>query len=243
MAPAEKALPEKAAPIKAVVAVAPPKPIAVFQIRDPLVYPKDAKLDGSNSGTAWPGPWRASNAALGIAADRRTRVMILGGAAVSSVRCEIAPFPAVESSGFCFLCSITHPGSQGPVLSLGALSPANGNGPAPVLLIPKGDKLIVSLPKITQTIEIASKGTSRLATLWTFKKQTDGKFECTLTVYLNPVLARKNRFVATPALTCVINDFSPPDVIELAQESIGTSKLGANISDIRIAPSLLEAFK
>ena len=243
MAPTEKALPEKVASTKAVVPAAPAKPIAVFQIRDALVYPKDAKLDGSNSGTGWRGPWRASNVALG-APDRKKNCLInLGGASASSARREIAPFPAVEPSGFCFLCSITHPGAQGPVLSLGALSPANGSGPAPVLLIPKGDKLIVSLPKITQTVEITSKGTLRLATLWTFKKQTDGKFECTLTVYLNPVLARKNRFVATPALTCVINDFSPPDVIELALESIGTSKLGANISDIRIAPTLLDAFK
>ncbi len=238
----EEVLPERAALIKAVVAAAPAKPIAAFQVRDPLVYPKDAKLDGSNGGTGWPGPWRASNVALGIA-DRKTRVMILGGVVVSSVRREIISFPAVASSGICFLCSITHPGSQGPVLSLGALSPANGSGPAPVLLIPKGDKLIVSIPKITQTVEIASKGTLRLATLWTFKKQTDGKYECTLTVYLNPVLARRNRFIATPALTCVITDFSPPDVIELALESIGTSKLGASISDIRIAPTLLEASK
>lgn len=83
----------------------------------------------------------------------------------------------------------------------------------------------------------------RLATLWTFKKQRAGKYESTLTVYLNPVLASKNRYVATPAPTYVTRDFTPPDVIELVLASIGVSKLNANLSDIRISPNLLEAHK
>ncbi len=235
--------PNKAVPATKVAVVAPPKPVVTFQFRDPLVYPKDAKLDGSKGGTGWPGPWRASNNLVSISPSRKSLVMTFGGADVSNARREIAAFTAVEASGICLVCSIMHSGAQGPVLSLDVLSPANGSGPAPVLLIPKGDKLIVSIPKITQTVEIASKGILRIATLWTFKKQADGKYEITLTVYLNPALGRRASLVATPALSYVTKDFIPPDVIELALASIGTSKLGANISDIRIAPTLLEALK
>lgn len=233
----------KAPPALAMPAAPPAKPAVIIQMRDPLTYPKDTKLDGANGGTGWPGSWRANNGISSIPPTRRRHGMAIGGATVSVARREIAVFPAVESSGICLVCSILHSGAEGPVLSLDVLSPANGSGPAPVLLVPKGNNLIVSIPKSTQTVEIESKPILRLAAQWNFKKQTEGKYECTMTVYLNPVFGNGGRTAPLPTLSCVTTDFTPPDKLELALASIGVSQRNAIISDIRIARTLAEALK
>ncbi len=232
------------APLAATAPITPPvKPAVVIQMRDTLMYPAGTNLDGNLGGSGWSAPWRASNIQIALTAKKQSLGIALGGQVLSNLRRNIAAFDTLDSGGICLVCTITLPGAEGPTLSLDVLASASSGGPAPVLLIPKGDKLIVSIPKITQTVEIANKGVLRIATLWNFKKQADGKYEGTQTVFLNPVFNRRNRNAPPPSLSHITQDYIPPEVIELSLASIGASKQSAIISDIRIARTLVEAVK
>ena len=217
---------------------------ALFDARDFFAYPNNSSLEGANGGTGWSGPWRATNIKADFSADRKKSCIFLGGPMVTKAKREIGPFKNFESAGFFLVCSIRHPGADGPVISIDVLGGSNGTTLAPILLIPKGERLAVSIPDNANTQEIQYQKPLRLAAHWIFKKQPNKMYKVVLTVYLNPDLdAKPSPLANLPTIRQVIKNFTPSNAISLTMASISPSKQPAGISDIRISQTIDGALK
>lgn len=208
-------------------------------------YAVSSQLDGTNGGTGWQGPWKASAALISESPDKKTRHVRLGGPQVSTMRRELGTTVTAAGNSVCVTFVLWHPGEKGPAMLFDLLDAGDGKAPAPVTVQPSGDKVLISIQGSTEIIEIPASTTATLALHWEFKpRKNRGKPEVLVRAFLNPDKSKGAKATNnSKSSRRVLQDYSPPPKLAVSIRTTAPSGQPASIRDLRVARTVADALK